>query len=557
MVRSTFFGLEIGKTGLTVSQIGLDVSSHNIANVDTVGYTRQRIISTAYDPFGSVGRALPVSQANVGGGVNVKLHDQIRSAYLDRRFRTENSLSAYWQKRTESMSYLESYFDNVNEKTSINYSVAGFFEAMKVLAEDTVEGAPRTLLQTSGKDLVQQLNTIYNGLVDLQDSQNKAVEVTVDRINKIAEEIAQLNKSIYGFEVTGYIANDLRDKRNVLLDELSTLVDVEYRDYPDGKGYTKFEVSIGGKTLVNHVDSWQLGIREVPNPITELASANEAPVWEVVWMKNDQSSGLIPDENNPLTLKSGELKSYIDMRDGNGIGNNPKGIPYYIEMLNNLARALVTEINTVHAQGWTDHPVSGSSTGILFFNDFGAGDVKYIYEDPNDTTSAIIGAEYVIDQAKLKNITARNIRLSDEVESNAFNIACSSEKIVKKGEPEELQRGNNKNMNALYALFLKKDIALGNITTGGVSIGSFDGYATSIRFDVGNTLNTAIKTADNSNTLALAAENQRQAVAGVSLDEEMTNLIRYQHAYNGAARVITAMDDALDRLINGTGRVGL
>ena len=541
MVRATFFGLEIGKTGLTMSQLGLDVTGHNIANVDTRGYTRQRIVSTAYDPFATIGRALPVDQARVGGGVHVMIHDQIRSAYLDRRFRTENSTNAYWQKRTESLRYLESYFDNVNEETSINYSIARFFKAMKVLAEDTVEGAPRTLLQTAGKDLVQQLNLIYEGLIDLQETQNKAVLDSVGQINRIADEIAQLNKAIYGFEITGHVANDLRDKRNVLLDDLSTLVDIEYRDYPDGKGYTKLEVSIGGRVLVDHADTWQVCVREVPNKIPELKDADEAPVWEVVWMKDDPSGKPIPDPDSPLILKGGELKAYIDMRDGDGIDKNPRGIPYYIEMLNNLARALVQEVNTIHTQGWTDHPVDDSSTGIKFFEDFGAG----------------TGPGYVVDQETLLSVTARNIRLSDEVEESEYNIACSSKMIVKQGSPEELQRGNNENMNALYALFLKKDIALGDKAFGGIAIGSFDGYATSIRFDVGNTLNTAIKTAENSNTLTIAAENQRLAIAGVSLDEEMTNLIRYQHAYNGAARVITAMDDALDRLINGTGRVGL
>ncbi|MCL2151619.1 MAG: flagellar hook-associated protein FlgK [Oscillospiraceae bacterium] len=556
MTRATFFGLEIGKTGLTMSQLGLDVTAHNIANVDTKGYTRQRIVSTAYDPFTTIGRALPVDQARVGGGVHVMIHDQIRSAYLDRRYRTENTSNAYWQQRVESLSYLESYFDNVNEETSLNYALANFFRAMKVLAEDPVEGAPRTLLQTAGKDMVQQMNLVYEGLIDLQDIQNTAVTVTVERINRIADEIALLNKEIYGFEVTGYVANDLRDKRNVLLDELSSLADIEYRDYPDGKGNTKFEVSMGGKVLVDHVDTWRLGVMEVPNPIPELAASGEAPVWQVVWMKEGAGGGLEPDPANPLALKGGELKAYIDMRDGDGVGSNPKGIPYYIEMLNNLARALVQEINAVHAQGWTDHPVSGSNTGIVFFEDLGAGTLTYLYEDP-DNPALITGAVYTVDQEVLKNITAGNIRLSDEIEENAYNIACSSSRIVKHGESQQLQRGNNENMNALYALFLKKDIALGTVATGGISIGSFDGYVTSIRFDVGNLLDNCIKTADNCNTLTVAAENQRLAVAGVSLDEEMTNLIKYQHAYNGAARVITAMDDALDRLINGTGRVGL
>ena len=895
MIRATFFGLEIGKSGLVLSQHGLDVTGHNIANVDTVGYTRQRLVHTAYDPFGKIGRTAPVSQANVGGGAYVKVHDQIRSAYLDRRFRTENTLNAYWQKRTEGLRYLESYFDNVVEETSINFSIARFFEAMKVLAEDTVEGAPRTLLQTAGKDLVQQLNTIYTGIVDLQESQNLMVRTTVDSINKIAKDIVELNKAIYGFEMTGHSANDLRDKRNLLIDELSNYIDVEYIEYPDGKGNEKHRVMIGGEILTDHDMYNQLDVRVGANVI-----AGEADVLVPVWIQNqaligdppmavkyfggvgniigsnaqamvdeinrladliarlngeitgvagkvdaaidlsgfadlaaaltavenalntpgtgaqavydaaqsaldtanknfadttaalksavralanaedklvsatdkyntivpnytnastaltlantalttansdlaaadaalaaaqaalagdpgnaalqaavtaaladrrialaaqkdaeaaqkkaqsdfnkaekgilavtaaqaardaaqialvdaqtnydaasppavdfdllktqrdnalaalktaktnlddmnalmslvrrrdaaaDRLSGFVdgvvvtdgPTEYDPLTVTlatvdlvdatgvsnyvttgasdtvfhdllvtGGELKAYLDMRDGDGIDENARGIPYYVEMLNNLARALVQEINAVHRQGWTDPPVGASVNGVNFFSE----DAAWCLED--NVTGEILrpdGSGGWLDengdpivpnpapgsytwQLDMSLITAKNLQLSKEVTESAFNIACSSVQIVKLGDPQDLQRGNNENMRAMYEIFLKKDIALGDLTTG-TSIGSFDGFATSIRFDLGNTLSFSKKIADNSNTLTIAAENQRISISGVSLDEEMTHMIRYNHAYNGAARVITAMDDLLDKLINGTGRVGL
>jgi len=107
-------------------------------------------------------------------------------------------------------------------------------------------------------------------------------------------------------------------------------------------------------------------------------------------------------------------------------------------------------------------------------------------------------------------------------------------------------------MRALYDLFAKT-----TITVNGRQIGSLDEYCTTVRFDVGVTMHTAEQAKETCRILALAADNQRTAIAGVSLDEEMVGLVRYNHAYNGAARVITAMDDALDRLINGTGRVGL
>ncbi|MCL2126048.1 MAG: flagellar hook-associated protein FlgK [Oscillospiraceae bacterium] len=731
-MRATFAGIEIGRTGLNIAQLGLDVTGHNIANVETEGYTRQRIVQTAYDPFATIGRAIPVSEALVGGGVRVKILDQIRSAYLDRRYRTENTINAYWLKRTEGLTYLESYFDNVVEETSLNFSIGQFFKAIKVLAEDPVEGSPRKLLQTAGNDLAQQLHSIYEGLIDLQDSQNQAVKVTVEDINRIANEIVELNKSIYGFEVTGYIANDLRDKRNLLLDELSALIDIEYREESDGKGGQKLVVEIGGRTLLDHDKRDLLDVELRPNSI-----AGEADVWAPIWAKTKEpgmdpvlnqyvpyfrgldgsytqlmqlyafnpaavppdyenvdmqdlkavqssidrineiaarfakitprwedveeyqnlvmSSPLIDPEDiarlaelssileEPLKLfdelneivgggvsvfemdgpppdwdwcvhtglaiggipfvyacsddknaqsnrarvsiephnvdvpaedlivKGGELKAYLDMRDNYEAGtvNTPTpGIPYYIEMLNNLARSLVQEVNAVHREGWNDNP-NGSETGINFFDEsvawfrenasherLTANDLGQWIDKDGNVVADPDGDGFTTIVYDLSQVTAKNIRLSREVAESEYNIACSTKEIVKHGEPDELQRGNNENMNLLYELFLKKDINM-SINGKSIDIGSFDGFITSIRFDVANTLSFAKKTTVNSTTLLIAAENQRISVSGVSLDEEMVNMVKYQHAYSGASRVITAMDEALDRLINNTGRVGL
>jgi len=617
-MRGTFFGIEIGKTGISMGQLGLDVTGHNIANVETRGYTRQRIIQTANDPSSNIGRILPIAQAKVGGGVRVQVLDQIRSAYLDRRFRTENTAHSYWETRTRELSYLESFFDNVNERTSISYSIKNLFSAMKVLAEDTVEGSPRKDLQTSGLDLVQQLNTIYEGLMELQSTQNKAVAVTVDDINRIAEELVSLNKAIYGFELTGHVANDLRDKRNVLLDDLSSIIDIEYEEYTDRWGATAMKVWIPGSVYMQIDVDGEFELDAAGNPIPSDSrmylvdhdvrnvldvrnEANsvpgEADVWMPYWVANVDSQGVLhkwdPPGLSPVSpdefkldmdaIRFGELKALMDMRDNAGI--ELPGVPNYIEQLNNLARALVLEINQVHRQGWTDPPLGGSISGVNFFHDGGwwqnsadSSERLFLNDDgqwqverydgtdwapdpvadppinPNELDAA--GEPiytYVVD---ISQITIKSIRLSDQVKASEFNIAASTVRIDRGVNPEDQQRGNNENMNALFALYGRNNLAI-RVAGEDIGIGSFDSFATSIRVDVGRKLRTAMDLADTSKTLTLAAELQRTSVSGVSLDEEMTNLIKYNHAYNGASRVITAMDDALDRLINGTGRVGL
>ena len=438
--------------------------------------------------------------------------------------------------------------------------MAEFFRSMKILAEDTISGAPRTLMQTTAMDLAQQLNMIYDGLIDLQKTENKAVETKVGDINRMANEIAELNKAIYGFEVTGMIANDLRDKRNLLVDKMAEYIDIEYREYPDPLNHelSFFELKIGGAagvpgmTLVNHDKAGELGTRLVdnvlnPDGLPPTHPDYEEDVFEVYWKKVIDGTAAVDDKLDFTEFTGGQLKAHIEMRDGTGdkSDSRSKGIPYYIEMLNNLARALVKEINEVHVKGWNDDP-NGSQTGILFFDDLGGGVVTI--HGPNDYPAA----SYTIGNDELKKITAKNFALSKDILDSAYNIACSSREIGRPGDPPELQGGNNVNINALYDLFRKPDIIML-----GKKIGSFDDYGTVIRFDVANTMHTAESLGETSRILALAAVNQRTAVAGVSLDEEMVNLVKYQHAYNGAARVITTMDDALDRLINGTGRVGL
>ena len=574
MVRGTFFGVEIGKTGLTTAQFGLDVTGHNISNLDTAGFTRQRIVSTAHDPFSTIGKFAPVGQGLVGGGVRVQILDQIRSAYLDRRFRDESTTHAYWDTRAQSLTYIQSFFDNVNEKTSINYSMAEFFRSMTIVSQDPVSGAPRTLMQTAAMDLVQQLNMIYEGLIDFQKVEDRAVVTKTGDINRIAQDIRDLNVAIYTFEITGMIANDLRDKRNLLFDELARYGDMEYREYPDKFGHSQMEVSFAGGILVDHDMFNTLGVAWIDNVLPGEDKV-AIPYWET-WV------GPGFDPNNPdmntlntvridTKLVGGELKSHLDMRDGlgGGVDSKNRGVPYYIEMMNNLARALVQEINGQHIQGWSDHPVNGSNTNIHFFaiNDVtgipaNVGSIVYLDADgvplvpqPTPPVDPDLPKRYELTNAELQSITARNLTLSQDIQDSAFNIAAASRQIGRpdfEGTPEELARHSNGNMRALYDLFRKT-----GITVAGTDIGSFDDYGTTIRFDVGNTLHTANQAAETSRILSLAAKNQRTAVAGVSLDEEMVGLVRYNHAYNGAARVITAMDDALDRLINGTGRVGL
>ena len=512
-MRSTFFGIEIGKTGISVSQKGLDVTGHNIANVDTKGYSRQRLTTTAYDPVVYGMKFRNTELGAVGGGAKVKILDQVRSVFLDRQFRTEQALQSYWDTRTTGLNYVESLFEG-DEIATLSDNIQGMFSAFNTLATEGNDSHQRIVVRTAAELLCDSFEQIYDRLVEQQVSQNAAVDTVIKGINNIAENIAVLNKAIYYYEIDGEPANDLRDKRNLLLDELSSFVDITYHETSDNK----LVVEVAGEELVNYMDVKKMGtINRAADPLTGNIYTDVCFV--------DATTGL-PD---PATVKTSaelgsELGAHMDLRDSTNVEN--PGIPYFIEKLNTMARAVVNTVNEVHRLGFT-HPSNGTGSinGVNFFDDFG------------DITT----------------VTAKNISLSAEVRLSEFNIAASDREVVLGiNNPDTLMEGNQNNARKLYEIFNRTDIMLG-----GTAIGGLNSFMDGIVTEVATTLSKSKSFTTNHNIQLLSVTNQRTSVSGVSLDEEMTNLIRYQHAYSGSSRVITAMDEALDVLINRTGRVGL
>ncbi|MDR1299253.1 MAG: flagellar hook-associated protein FlgK [Oscillospiraceae bacterium] len=535
-VRPTFFGLEIAKTGLFVSQKGLDVTGHNVANADTEGYTRQRLVNTAYEPYSVPTLLRPVDQALVGGGAHVMILDQIRDQFLDRQFRTENSTLAYWNARSQALTYVQGLFEGA-ETSNLTESINAFFAALNVSTEDAASGAFRTTLREAATTMVTDFNLMYERLEQQQLGLDKTVEVLTENINDIARQIQDLNKTIYSYELGNQPANDLRDKRNLLVDKLSEIVDIDYGEIgPAGQAFGgKFWLTIGGEYLVNHTDVYTLKCSEKPNVVDNELMYNSSAISVV---KVPQWS----DTSLNLNISDGRLLATMEMRDNmtyNSATGEKPGVPYFMEQLSNLARAIAQEINAVHKTGYTsENAPSGSVTGIDFFN---------------------------IPSGVIADLTAGNFRLDDDILASIYNIAASELPIVTDPTASAYNpggdlnstpigtthEGNQVNMIKMYDAIMKKDIVVN-----GVTIGWLAGFLDGLVVDVAATLGTSkgFESARAIQTLAVA--NQRESISGVNLDEEMTNLIKYQHAYGSASRVITAMDEALDTLINKMGVVG-
>ncbi len=572
--RSSFFGFEIAKTGLFISQHNLNVTGHNISNVNTPGYTRQRLITSALEPYSTIGKLASLEHGILGGGTRSHYIEQLRNTYLDREFRMQNSSMNTWQSRLNGLEFIEQIFDEPTEVGVLSH-LQDFHNAISDLATKSTGQEHRTALQTAAQNLTTTFNEYYRQLVTQQDNLNDTVEDKVGEVNDYAERIGELNKLIYAFEISGEHANDLRDDRNLLLDELSALVEIEVEEYKTvDHEPARLRVSIGKGAskgdLVNHRVVNQLHLEEVANSIQEDAAAPNVvgdpvdTVWAIMWANaiddpndpNDNQDGLpvykatapphgsgTPTANiergtqiydDPPTheqmqqmydlIGEGDIKGSLTLRDGDDSEN--MGIPYFVHELDKLARAIVQEFNKIHMSGWSDVKAkpNGSETGLDFFNDFGL--------DASD------------DAADFSIITAGNFQLDELMvdPEDVWRIACSDKQVT------ETQEGNNKNTIAeLLDRFDDVDVPV---------VGNFSDFYDSFLLAVGATTTYSRTQQTSRLTLAMSADTQRMSISAVSIDEEVTNMVKFQHAYAASSRVITAMDEALDRLINSTGVVG-
>ncbi|MDR0249157.1 MAG: flagellar hook-associated protein FlgK [Oscillospiraceae bacterium] len=527
-MRSTFHGLNIANSGLFMAQKQIDLSSHNVANANTVGYSRQRFVTSAIDPLGYLMRFAPLQRGAIGGGVEPLSLDQIRDIFLDRQYRTEFSKSSYWATRASALYYIEDVFNSV-DAASLDGVMSDFFNALQELSKNSTDEAIRTNVIAQAKKMIDCFRMYYDQLTDLMEQQDSNLYEETKHVNNLLTRLASLNDDIMKFEVGGNTANDLRDERNLILDELSSFMDISYAEVSFepplfnifGRELATFKLYVGSD--VNNEDNLlcdgkyaQLLVMEEEEGLNEIADNNEPPI---ITHQIYLASGIALLPENIEGYETGILKSYQDMRDGAEMDN--QGIPYFINQLNIMVNALVTEFNSIHSQGYT-MPYSGavsssdSVSGIDFF-------------DPD-------------------GVTANTIAISEDVLLSAFNIAASSEYVTM--EPDgHLQTGNNENALALIrGIKERSDLD---------DVGSFEGYFKNFLGNLASEVSLAYNMRDAQEVLIVSIGNQRSSIMTVSLDEEMTDLIRFQHAYNAAARCITVMDEALDKLINGTGRVGL
>jgi flagellar hook-associated protein 1 FlgK len=552
---SSFFGLNVAISGLYTAQRGLAVVNHNINNVSTPSYSRQLSVQSALP-------AMPVYNGTgmVGTGSYAVSVERIHDDYLDFKYWSENIVVGEWSVKAEQLETIEKL---INEPSDSGFNVVmnDFFSAVQELSKNPNSMSVRKLVIGKGVTLTKYFNNLAVQMEKMQSDLNNYVKLKVDEINSLGTQIQQLNRQICIAELDGNSANDLRDQRTALVDSLSKLVNIEAYEtvvgqLPSGADDKRFTITIGGKAFVDHFSMNKLQVKQREEKIN--INEDISHLYDVIW-----------EDGSSVNIKGGELKGYLDMRDGNegqdqGNGPSPnyKGVPFYIKKLNEFVRKFAlamnegiiervdstgtkvfTKIGEGHADGYgMQQPGKTTSpTGIRFFTAIGWSDSQNSTAEL--TSKEFIGSAATVDQLgnAYQTLTAKNFCLSGDLVNEVggeYNIAASAVA----GEIED-------SSNLIKMINMRHDIHL-------FAEGSPEDYMKSLISNMGIDTQQAGMICEMRMSMVKQIENRRISVSGVSLDEEMANMVKYQHAYNAAAKMINTMAEIYDTLVNRVGMVG-
>lgn len=568
-MRSTFFGLEIGRRSVLGQQRSLDVVGHNVANANTPGFSRQEAILVTSHPDLIPGLSLRSPISSVGTGVAVNDISRIRNEFYDRQYRDQNIEMGKWETLGKELEKLELVF-NEGSENGLGTVYDLFWQGWQVLSNNPESPTTREIVRQRGDSLAQTINGIYQQLKISRDTLEQSLNIKMKEINSFAEQIKQLNGQIMEQEMAGTKANDLRDRRDQLLDQLSRVVNVRLSESVSG-----VRVSIGDYDLV---DGQSIHLLEMGPDIPDRGVIIHQLRWETT--------------GQAVNITGGEVAGILKARD--------EIIPYYISQLDDLVDKTIEHINQYHIEGYGLEPngvnaIVGGKTAVWLpvtvdptntlegewrvvmttavdyavsfreingdWQAMGVGTLGTAYTSPGNEVSFTVNGTAQVGDTWTFTTMSGETRLgaplffnpSDKTNLDqviSLNPAILGDDALERiaASLEEGKKGNKDNALRLAGLKFELTMSMGEAT--------FNDFINSLAGRLGVETQEAKRRSDNQSLLLYQIDNLRQEISSVSLDEEMTNMVRFQHAYNAAARLITAVDETIDVIVNRMGLVG-
>lgn len=583
-MTSPFFGLDIATRALRANQTLVDIANQNIANANTPGYSRQAAVIKETMPY-----PIPVFKQSgepgqLGTGVQVTDVTRTRDSFTDYQYRNQIASQGRWTAKQDTLKQIEAV---VNEPSASGVSslLNKYWNSWQEVANSPSDVSVRANLLEQGRAVADA----FKNTAQLYQQQQRDVDVQirlgVDDVNNYAQQIANLNMQISNVETSGLRANDLRDQRDLLVDKLSGIVKVSTVESAEGS----MNIYLGSRQLVDRDRVNQLGL-----------DVNSGPFARVIWGDGTSTS---------VNTSDGKLAGLIESRDTILQGR--------IDEINNLASRLIESVNGVHAAGVGMDGTGGlkffsgtNATDIgvdptLTYNQVAAarqvesppGSGTYIHASGDSsnavalaqlqgklaqrdtlfagglTPGATLGpasllavdiASAVVNTRFDFTYAAGTLSISNGSSTNSATVSVGSDQPDGTAPTRRIVTVDGGSFGVRLTLSvaatgsMAADIATALGSLNGQSVRSAgpstigDQYGREVA-SIGVQSSTAQSQASNQGVLVTQLERQRQEVSGVSIDEEATHLIQYQHAYQASARVISVVDSMLDTLINGTG----
>ncbi len=630
-MNSTFMGIEISKRGVQSHQQALYVTGHNISNAENEEYTRQRVVITAEDPLYIPALNRAGQAGNIGQGSVVARIERLRDSFIDDRIITEKNVMGYWDSKDGFIKQIEMVYNEPSEQ-AIRDRMDDLWKGWQELSKNPELRSTREFVKEKGIAVSNEVKTVYRQLAELQVDANRQIALKVDEINTHAKNIRDLNERILKSEAMGDNPNDLMDKRDALIEKLSTMVDISVgRSDKD-----EVIVYIGSENLIQG---------EIVHELEAVPDPSRNGFFDVKWAHL----------NTDVTIKSGEVAGLIEVRD--------VIIQDNINKINSLAVNVTDLLNEVHRDGFgrngdtnfnffKDMMISDNIEGNFDLNNDGINEVTSIFKAAgnnridasaaigingtltfvmNDDIEAEVQVDYKesdsvndvvkkINDGKLgvvayidhrghlavkattaqdhpdKNFMIRHLEdsgqflvgltgiLKQSGEDGSFDYRRVNDIVKLMSDRERITITPNYNPASYMdvsdsikfdvdkiAAAQGKDVGgTGDANTGnGIGDGTnalriaalwekramidenatFKDYYNALIAKIGSQGQESKDRVENQDTLLVNLGNLRKSLSGVDLDEEMANMVSFQHGYNASAKMLSTFDKMLETIL--------
>lgn len=570
-------GIFVGASGIRASQTALNATAHNLSNINTSGYTRQQVKMAASSYL-----TLGVSATNktqYGIGVDVQVIRRVRDELIDAAFRQENGRLGYYESQYDAVQEVESLMGEM-EGVTFQGTMTNLWNSLNELSKDPTSTVARESLIETSTVFVERANAIYKGLKDYQSTMNTKIMNNINRINEIGTSIASLNSKISYIEALGEHANDYRDQRDALIDELSGYVKTKVKEEENHM----LTVTVEGVTFVSSKTCYQMASEDIEG--TQLAK----PVWPHLGNKDvylDKEEVNVLDNNDIGSLKglllargraavnytdvpvvpveddyateaeyNAAMEEYNEKCEFYMDYIEPSVILSSMATLDKLVNGIVTSINDILCPETTASFTGADGTvytdvSVLDMDKtyYGMDEDKSVgvelfsrnYTDRYKQVTADDGTVYYV----RNNINATN-NFSDYTLGNIQVNDVASEDVAKIPLTAANGDAGLDRAKELMDIWEEEFASLSPKTFRKETFMNFYTNFIDEVADIGKILKTMV---DNQETMANEYDNHRLQTEGVSSDEELQNMIKFQQAYNASCRYVNVVSEMLEHII--------